>query len=372
VSLAEGFRATRERLGAKRRRLAILARRRRIGVHVWLRDNPYHEMIYRRFSDVEQPEQLTLLDDLEAFVTLPAAGRVLWLHCESSYSWGCRNSSQMAEQFRRYLSCLEAWVSKGGKLIWTMHDTGLHLADNDRSRIEQVRQLLAQSAEFVHVHSSAAARIASSELGVVSDRIVIVPHPTYAAVYDQYPFRRSVSDGAERRSLLFFGFIKAYKNLDGLAKALLSLPQGSFERLTIAGKKGTDFDLREEELSLKLTCDFRMKYIADEEVPALFGAAHFLVLPYTQSLTSGAAALSLGFGVPIIAPDLGGMREAIPEENHRLLYDPRDERGLQEALKRARDITNSEYSQLRAACEAERGRIHPDRVSAMLLDRLRN
>jgi glycosyltransferase involved in cell wall biosynthesis len=372
LRVSKGFSSARIHLGVIRRSLLIRARRRRVGVHAWLRENPYHEMICSRFSGATAPEPLSTLDDLEAFVRLPSERRVLWIHSEASYSWGDAEENLLQDRFEKYIGSLKTWSNKGGRFMWTLHDIGLHLADHDQSRIGRIRELLAKTADCVHVHSTVAAEMVSKEFGIAESRIVVVPHPTYAPVYDGISVSRTESENADRRALLFFGFIKSYKNLDGLIDALLALPKGSFERLTIAGRKQAEIHLKEADLSKKLNCDFRLRFIPHQEVPGLFCNSHFTVLPYTSSLTSGAAALSMGFGVPVIAPDIGGMRETLPEENHHLLYDPSHVVGLRLALERARDMPTNQYGELRSACRAKGESLHPSRISSELLDHLRS
>lgn len=110
----------------------------------------------------------------------------------------------------------------------------------------------------------------------------------------------------------------------------------------------------------------QLRFVPDREVPALFAEAHFLVLPYTESLTSAAAALAMGFGIPVIAPNLGGMRESVPAENWALIYSAEEPDGLASALRQARDMSALQYSALVDKCRTFGEAIHPNRLSADL------
>jgi beta-1,4-mannosyltransferase len=167
--------------------------------------------------------------------------------------------------------------------------------------------------------------------------------------------------------LLSFGRVSEYKDYDGLADALAALPRNSFRSLTIAGKKAESFQLPAEDLGKSVELNLTLRFIEDFEVPAFFAEADFIVLPYKAGLTSGVAALAMGFGVPIIAPKLGGMAEVVPELNLPLLYDPAHAVGLRSALNIASQLTAPEYARLRDACREAGDRIHPHRVSEMLL-----
>jgi beta-1,4-mannosyltransferase len=359
----------RAKLGVLRRRAGILTRRPRLGVHVWLSDNPYSDILYRQFRGSCAPQPMTLLEELETFTRLPSDKRLLWIHSEASYSWG-RSGRHLEEAHHSYLSSLERWSRKDGRLVWTIHDDGLHLNDSNLARIQTIRDKLLEMVDCVHVHSNTAKALVLRSLGVDSARVIVVPHPSYAPLYSEATDQWEQEEKGDRvapRELLCFGHVKAYKDYGALASALEQLGGGSFARLTIAGKLGDDMALPEEIYRKNLELDLRLRFIPDEEVPRLFARAHFLVLPYTESLTSGAAALSMGFGVPVIAPDLGGMREAVPEENWPLIYDLEEPDGLACALRRARDMSSVDYQALANRCRAFGEAIHPDRISAELV-----
>ena len=358
--------ALKTRVGLLRRGIGILMRRPRLGVYVWMSGNPYSDLLYSQFRGFRTPRRMTQLSELDAFTRLPPAKRLLWIHSEASYSWG-RGGRELEKAHRSYLGSLERWARKGGRLVWTIHDEGLHLNDSNTARLQAIRDKLRDMADYVHVHSEAAKAAVMARFGIEDARIMVVPHPSYGSLYQDAAMDQEM-DADGPRHLLCFGFIKAYKNYDALAAALEQLGPGGFAQLTIAGTPpGEGVVLPEESYRRNLDLDLRLRFIPDREVPDLFADAHFLVLPYTESLTSGAAALSMGFGVPVVAPDLGGMREAVPVENWPLLYAADDPGGLVEALRRARDISAVEYRALVQQCRAFGRSIQPDRISADLV-----
>lgn len=356
----------RAHLGLQRRCAKIVVRRPRLGVYTWITENPYSEMLYTQFSGADAPLAMTDLRELEIFTKLPVGGRLLWIHSEASYSWGRTTDEQLKASYRSYLNSLERWSVKGGRLVWTVHDDGLHLNDPDESRIRDLRLKLCQIADLVHVHSEAAKALVIQNWGVAGERVIVVRHPSYAPLYPSPASSSTVIDQATRRRLLCFGHIKRYKDYEGLGAALDALGPGSFESLTIAGKMSCDMTLPEETYRRNLDLELRLGFIPDELVSTFFSNTHFLVLPYTNSLTSGAAALAMGFGVPVIAPALGGMREAVPKECLPLLYDPVNVDGLTRALRIARDMSSETYREIAQSCRAFGSEIHPERISGYL------
>lgn len=362
----------RAKLGVLRRRAVILLHRRRLGVHVWIPNQPYSELLYSEFLGTLKPQPMTLLEELDAFTRLTSKDRVLWIHSEASYSWG-REGPLLDQSYRSFLGSLERWSRKKGRLVWTIHDDGLHLNDPDPHRIQTIRTKLREMAECFHVHSEAAKRVAIDSFGAPADKVIVVPCPTYAPIYlglAGRPKRAEQLVRAAKRNLLSFGNVKAYKNYDALAESLEKLGSGSFARLTIAGMVSGNVELPEESYRRNLELDLRLRFVDEEEIAPLFNDAHFLVLPYTESLTSAAAALSMGFGIPVIAPDLGGMRESVPKENWPLIYPADDPEGLTKALQNARDMSVAEYEALEQSCLSFGKDIYPARISARLIQSL--
>ena len=55
----------------------------------------------------------------------------------------------------------------------------------------------------------------------------------------------------------------------------------------------------------------KIQYIPDSETEIYFKAADVLVLPYAHVFQSGVLFLAYGFGLPVIATDVGSFREEV-------------------------------------------------------------
>jgi len=77
-----------------------------------------------------------------------------------------------------------------------------------------------------------------------------------------------------------------------------------------------------------------VRHIADEEVPAIFGACDLVVLPYRQVAMSGVLHLAYTFGKPVVASNVGSMAEVIRSGETGYLVDSADPSGLAEAMGR--------------------------------------
>ena len=62
------------------------------------------------------------------------------------------------------------------------------------------------------------------------------------------------------------------------------------------------------------------EYIPNEKINLFFGAADLVVQPYRSASGSGVCQLAYGLGVPVIATDVGGLKEVIDDfKNGRII-----------------------------------------------------
>src|SRR5262249_9012433 len=69
----------------------------------------------------------------------------------------------------------------------------------------------------------------------------------------------------------------------------------------------------------------------DGVVQYVLNAADYVVLPYNRILTSGAVALALGFGKPVIVPDLPALSEVVQHGREALVFRAGDQSALAQA-----------------------------------------
>ena len=148
-------------------------------------------------------------------------------------------------------------------------------------------------------------------------RVCLMPHPLYDHFGDAVPMaeaRRKMGLPSEARVLLFFGLIREYKGLDLLIEAMGKLDERY--HLVVAGEPYGDFGQYQRQINgstRRGNIHVHARYIGDAEVPTFFGAADAVVLPYTSATQSGITAIAYHFGVPVVATDVGGLRESVEE-----------------------------------------------------------
>ncbi len=140
-------------------------------------------------------------------------------------------------------------------------------------------------------------------------------HPLYdhfGKKLDKNLARTQLNLNVNLKTLLFFGFIRDYKGLDILLRAF-DLLDDSYQ-LVIAGETYGNFDKYEtiiNALKRKNQVFVFNDYITDNQVPLFFSASDVCILPYTSATQSGITAISYHFDLPLIATNVGGLKESI-------------------------------------------------------------
>jgi len=225
----------------------------------------------------------------------------------------------------------------GVRFVWTVHN----LVNHERYQVGWelfACRLLARLVDRIVVHCKAVSSTVSAAYRVSPEKIRVVPHGHYV---DWYPpslsrdeARSKLGLANDHRIFLFFGQVRHYKGLDRLLSDFAALPAEDI-RLILAGEprpKSLTY-----QLEAQATADPRVitefEFIDDDRLVAHLCACDLVVLPYRDSLTSGAAVLAASYGRPVLIPCLGCMEE-FPAEA-AISYEPDQVDGLRQALEQA-------------------------------------
>ncbi len=189
------------------------------------------------------------------------------------------------------------------------------------------------------------------------------PHPSYGIFSEHAPSREAARSalGLTGRVLLFFGYVRPYKGLDDLLRALALARRDAWDRLLIVGEFYEPPDRYAPLLSDPRVRDRVLvvnRYVANEEVARYFAAADVVALPYREATGSGIAQIAFGAGVPVIATRTGGLEEVVEEGVSGLLTPPGDPPALARAIERYFDENLGE--KLRAGVAVSRRRFEWD------------
>lgn len=134
--------------------------------------------------------------------------------------------------------------------------------------------------------------------------------------------RKILNLSKEQKVLLFFGFVREYKGLKWLIKAMPSiLERLSDIKLLIVGDFGADKDVYfslMQECGVTDAIEVHDGYIPDGEVEKYFAACDLVVCPYESATQSAIVQIAYGFEKPVIATNVGGLPEVV--EDYRTGY----------------------------------------------------
>jgi glycosyltransferase involved in cell wall biosynthesis len=193
------------------------------------------------------------------------------------------------------------------------------------------------------------------------------PHPTYAVfTASELPSAEEARRAlglVDRRVLLFFGFVRAYKGLDVLLRAMGELEPERGYHLVVVGEFYEDREkyaglLQPLERKGQLTLVDR--YVPNEEVPRYFVAADLVAVPYLSATQSGVVQMAYAFHKPVVATAVGGIPEVVTEGQTGFLVPPGDPHALAQAVRRY--FESGERSRFEAAIREENAKYSWERM----------
>jgi len=125
--------------------------------------------------------------------------------------------------------------------------------------------------------------------------------------------------------ILFFGFIRKYKGLDILLRAMAYLKTIPNLKLLIAGEFYEDakqYEDLNDESGIRDSLILRTDFIPDSEVRYYISAADAVIQPYRNATQSGVTPLAYHFEKPMVVTNVGGLPELVPHEKAGLVAEP--------------------------------------------------
>jgi beta-1,4-mannosyltransferase len=226
----------------------------------------------------------------------------------------------------------------GSRIVWTVHN----LVNHERRFPTLERfytRLFAWLADGIIVHSRHALRAAEGSFKFRKGTVkAIIPQGSY---YGHYPNKMTREEsrvrlglGADEMVFLFLGHIRPYKGVLELIGCFKQLPGNA--RLLIVGRACNAQSLKPLSEAMDGAHNIRLceGFVPNDALEIYLNAADVFVLPVCSIFNSGSILLAMSFGLPCIAPRLGGLPETLREDGG-ILYDPTQPDGLRAALQLA-------------------------------------
>jgi len=301
----------------------------------WGKANPYQNLLADALG--RQGYAVTLCDYPKARLPLirllmqhPDVG-ILHLHWINPWIKSHFWSSNPLKRFAKLLllvADLRLCRLLGVRTVWTVHNRVSHESADSAWEL-RLRRQIARHVEVCLVHSRSAVRVLEQSYGLpLAAKTRVVPHASYVG---QYPPAKPEAVTLVRHELglkdsdfvyLFIGAIRRYKGIDALIEAFGALPARN-ARLVIVGSvlDPQMGDWLRDKAAADARIVLRPEYVADEAIPVYLGLASVVVLPFSQTLTSGSALLAMSFGKPLILPETARVYD-FPGDRGALYFAP--------------------------------------------------
>jgi glycosyltransferase involved in cell wall biosynthesis len=257
----------------------------------------------------------------------------------------------------------------GKQVLLTAHNVNASKRDSNDSFLNRLTLWFQyRLANHVFVHTEKMKLELSRELDVDKSRITVIPFGINNSVphteLTPGEAKRRLGIGGSEKTILFFGNIAPYKGLEYLISAFRRISEGRNDyRLIIAGRpKDCDAYWRpiQQDLILEIQNGrvlLKADYILDNETEIYFKAADLFALPYRHIYQSGVLFLGQSFGLPVVATDVGSLKDEIVEGRTGFMCRPEDPVDLANAIERyfASDLyreLNSRRKDIREYAEA--------------------
>lgn len=273
-------------------------------------------------------------------------GRLLWYAATATPRVFHILWNNKIELFDRTL-LMAYYRALGRKLVMTAHNVNAGRRDGTDSLVNRV-SLRAQYrlCDHIFVHTNRMKRELIEQFGVSPGRVTVIPYGLNNAVLDSSltpsEAKRHFGIHPAERTILFFGQIGPYKGLDVLVTAFEALLERRQDyRLMVAGKPKPGADqywsavlrrLQPHIAQGRVIADIR--HIPDDETELYFKAADVLVLPYREIFQSGILFLGYSFGLPVVATDVGSLKDDVLEGRTGMVCRPESPEDLAASIAR--------------------------------------
>jgi D-inositol-3-phosphate glycosyltransferase len=232
----------------------------------------------------------------------------------------------------------------GKKVALTVHNVNMKTRDlNDSAFNRLTLNIQYRLTDHLFVHTELMKKELEEEFGVPARIITVIPFGINDAVpstsLTSAEARQRLGIAENDRVLLFYGHIAPYKGMEFLLAAFGQIVrQCSDYRLIIAGKpknceaywRGLEKMMKDHTIEERILQ--KIEHIPDDETEIYFKAADAFVLPYRHIYQSGVLFLGYNFGLPVIATDVGSLREDIIEGKTGFVCKPEDPLDLAQAI----------------------------------------
>jgi glycosyltransferase involved in cell wall biosynthesis len=231
----------------------------------------------------------------------------------------------------------------GFRIVYTAHNV---LPHERKGYHKYLFRAIYHLFHLIIITSESARDQIESELAVRPTKITVIPighsGPPAIAGLSRKKARKVLKIPLQTNLVLSFGIIREYKGIDTLIKAIhIAKDRIQNLRMLIVGSCWNNRLLNSyasliDELRLQDIVKMRIGFVSEKDMALYMAASDIIVLPYKgASGHSGVLLTAYCFGRPVIASEIGGLREAVEDGKSGFLTPPDDEIKLADAIIKA-------------------------------------
>lgn len=320
----------------------------------WDEANPYQRLLKGALEvsgcDVELENYPTGLLPLFRLSLKHRGLDVLHMHWISPYvMWLTWSKNPMVFSLKYLSLLLDCFLLRltRVKLVWTIHNKLAH-ENNDKTREIKIRILLARWADKLIFHSQEAMLEVEKLYGCeLAHKSEIIFHGNYDNCYpDAIEDKKSLKDkygiNDESKVILFFGSIKKYKGVENLLEVASKLDNKNIIFLVAGEPIPSDYSNKIRSLTKTSNIRLELSFLDDQSLINLISLSDVVVLPFSDTLTSGSVILAMTCGKGLILPDSAKVFGCVPSGGVKYFS---DSESLQQVII---NLTSSEMSSMGA------------------------
>lgn len=266
------------------------------------RQNPYTRLLYSNMGPDVRVDEYSAIKLIRRYA--------LWhIHWPEAFL-NIRNRSKATIKLAGLFASMDSLHWRGAKIVWTMHNFRAHDGLHPTLEAEFWRRFIPRVDGAISL-SESALQVAKENFPALRQiPTTVIPHGHYRDVYPtgSVDARATLGISSSARVILFFGEVRAYKNVQALVRAFRDVTTPD-ALLYVVGRPNSEA-LAEtilKEASIDSRVRVALEFVKTEDVSKFMQAADLVVLPYRVILNSGSALLALSFNRPVLVPDLGSM-----------------------------------------------------------------
>ena len=214
----------------------------------------------------------------------------------------------------------------GIKKCLTVHDPFEH-SGNGNSSVERDRKIAFANMDKLILLNASQLKKFAEYYNIDEDKIIL----NKMGYFDYLQYINQKHNDFIDRNILFFGYIREYKGLEFLCKAM-KMVHSKFPnlKLIIAGGGKLYFDWKPYS-----NLDYIKLYNRFIDLPELAGfldSCEFSVCPYTDATQSGVVQTAFSMNVPMIVTDVGALSEVVENGKNGIVVPPCNTIALADAI----------------------------------------